>query len=283
MGEFQILRIEKERAEALSGMLAKEAVSALEKDLPVTALAVVKGNAVIGALAGAVDGDFFDVISVYVDSEHRRKGAGTALMSKLFEFLDEMNLMARVEYAPVSDEADTLAPFLLSLGFDEDEVIYPTYFIEPLKDFDIDPDSVGGSGSKIISFSEAGEKVLAKADEELLLKNATLPIGGLLADTVDKKMSFCAVDKGKVKAFVAVEPGMDNLVEMSSIWSEDEDLSDIRIMLSYVLEELKEKYSPETKIMTLALGPEAEDFIKLICSRLKPVSVSYVKHYYEKI
>ena len=88
---------------------------------------------------------------------------------------------------------------------------------------------------------------------------------------------------GKVKAFVAVEPGMDNLVEMSSIWSEDDDLRDIRIMLSYVLEELKEKYSPETKIMTLALGPEAEDFIKLICSRLKPVSVSYVKHYYEKI
>ena len=53
MSEFRISQITKKKIYSVKGMLAPEIVSAVEKDLPVTALAVVEDDTVIGALQKA--------------------------------------------------------------------------------------------------------------------------------------------------------------------------------------------------------------------------------------
>ena len=82
MGEYHISRITDKGVDSISSMLAPEIVSAIKDDLPVTALAVVDGDIAVGALGGIVSQNSFEIISIYVAPQDRRKGAGTALMKK---------------------------------------------------------------------------------------------------------------------------------------------------------------------------------------------------------
>ncbi len=54
------------RVQDVAGMLSPEVVSAIKKDLPVTALAVVKDGTVVGALGGEIDTDTFYIVSIFV-------------------------------------------------------------------------------------------------------------------------------------------------------------------------------------------------------------------------
>ncbi|MBQ7261694.1 MAG: hypothetical protein IJR19_10085 [Lachnospiraceae bacterium] len=46
----------------------------------------------------------------------------TALIKKLFELLDEAELMVRAEYTPLDAEGRTIAPFLTAMGFRQEKL-----------------------------------------------------------------------------------------------------------------------------------------------------------------
>ena len=157
MCEFEISLITKRKIDDVEDMLAPEVVSAIKRDLPATALAVVKDGNVIGALGGEIDEYTFFIVSIYVLPEMRRQGAGTALIKKLSELCSSEELMVRAEYTPVDSDGDTIAPFLRAMDFRREDKNYAVCSVERLEHFIIDERSLPPGTSEIMSFMEAGE------------------------------------------------------------------------------------------------------------------------------
>ncbi|MBQ9442780.1 MAG: GNAT family N-acetyltransferase [Lachnospiraceae bacterium] len=67
-------------AEDISGYLRPEVETVLKKGLPVTAYAAACDGTIAGAIAGAIDNEVFEIWSLYVDPEYRRRGVGSALI-----------------------------------------------------------------------------------------------------------------------------------------------------------------------------------------------------------
>ncbi len=289
MEEFNIIPITKEYLYEMSGMLPDEVSRALWNELPVTALAVKKGSTVVGALSGAANGGYFDISSIHVAEAYRRQGAGTALMRRLFSLLDGEDLLPRVMYGksslrePSFGEADVLMAFLLSLGFERGEVALPPYFVEPLQNFVEDADGDGKGFPGIAPFSKTEEALLEELAEDVKEGGWPRPAWSLLSDTVDKGLSLCRVQDGRVVSYVAVDLGAGEPIEISAVWHSEEEGEAVKEMLSTVIADLKKVYHPDTKIIMLAMGNGEWEVTRTVCPDGKPATICYVCPDYEEL
>ena len=285
MSDYRISRITKNKVDSIQDMLAPEVVDAIKNDLPATALAVVDGDEAVGALSGAVDGDTFEIVSLYVAPEKRRKGAATALMKKLFSFLDEEKLSVRAEYTPADNEAKTLKPFFRSLDFTREEMTFPVYCLINADQFNVDYRSLPGSMSSIESFSEASRKVLASYG---LNKDAKLlgPSELLVDENVNENMSFVTVEKSKVRACLITEKYLRGSVKMTPYWFEEpdsKDVGDMKVMLYYAFDEVRKTYAPQTQVVMMVLDPDSGDIVDEFFGQNANVTESFLKTHYEEI
>ncbi|MBQ8970253.1 MAG: GNAT family N-acetyltransferase [Lachnospiraceae bacterium] len=283
MSEFKILPVTAEHVDDVAGMLSEEAVTALRLELPVTAFAVAEGNTVIGALSGAADGDFFEISSLYVSPDFRRRGAGTALMKTLFSLLSEPELMVRIEYAPQGDDTETLEPFLISLDFNRDTVSYPPYFTETLRKVKIDTAKLRGSREKLLSFAEAPAELLATVSEATAPAVGHEPICNLLSETIDRDNSFISLEDDEISAFVAADTGLEESFQVCAVWADVSHLNAVKEMLACAFEGLKGRYHPDTRITMLAMGPMAEEAVGFACPDARAFSYSFVKPWFEEL
>ncbi len=274
MSGFIISQITKNGIGSIKGMLAPEVAEAIEKDLPATALAVVEDDTAIGALGGAVNGDTFEVVSVYVEPGSRRKGAGTALMKEIFSLAEAENLSVRVEYTPINSEGKTLKPFFTAMGFMQEEVIFPVYCIDSLENFKLDPRSLSGSMAEIFSFREAPENLLSTTE---LLNGEGPEAGSAITDAVDRSLSFCAVEKGEITACLVTETVSDDIVEITPVREENADIRDVKLMLSYALDEIRKTYSPETSIVIPVFETQTRRIVEDFFGSSAAVTLGFVR------
>ena len=257
MSEFRISQITKKKIDSVKGMLAPEIVSAVEKDLPVTALAVVEDDTVIGALGGAADNDCFEIVSVYVVPDKRRRGAGTALLEKVFELADAEELMVRAEYTPMDSEGKTIEPFLTAMDFMKERIIFPLYQADTIDNISWD------SASLPLSRSKEDEGMLGCVEE--------------LINIIDKSMSFLAMEKGELKGCVLAERLSGGTIELSPIWSEESDTRDMKLMLSFALDEIRASCPPDTNIIIPAMDHESLEIVEEIFGTSATVTLGFIK------
>lgn len=272
MSGFTISQITKNGIESIKEMLAPEVVSAIKNDLPATALAVVEDDTAVGALGGAADGDTFEIVSLYVDPESRRRGAGTALMKELFLLAEAEELMVRAEYTPTDEEGETLKPFFLALGFRQEEVVFPVYCIDSIKNFTLDTRSLPGTMSDILSFRETPDKLL-KASGLLNGEEGE----SLIADMAKRELSFCAVQNDEIHACLVTEEAGDGIMEITPLWEEDGDLRDVKLMLSYALDEIRKTCSGDIRIAIPVFEPETRQIVEEFFGSSTAATVSFVK------
>ena len=277
MGSFTISMITEKGIDSVAGMLAPEIAAAVKKGLPVTALAVVEDDTAIGALGGAIDRDTFEIVSIYVTPEHRRKGAGTALMKELFELADAEDLMVRAEYTPVDSEGRTLEPFFRALDFLQEDLALPVYYVDELRNFTLDSRSLPGSRSEILTFEETPAKVLNEAMAQRDENEGLLAEMDDYIDHIEKDMSFAAVDRGEIKSCVLTERVGQRMIQLSPVWSAEGDIRDVRLMLSFVLDEIRKNFSPDTRIITPALDNMIREIVDEVYGTSVAVTLSFFK------
>ena len=277
MGSFTISMITEKGIDSVAGMLAPEIVSAVKKGLPATALAVVEDDTAIGALGGAIDRDTFEIVSIYVTPEHRRKGAGTALMKELFELADAEDLMVRAEYTPVDSEGRTLEPFFRALDFLQEDLALPVYYVDELRNFTLDSRSLPGSRSEILTFEETPAKVLNEAMAQRDENEGLLAEMDDYIDHIEKDMSFAAVDRGEIKSCVLTERVGQRMIQLSPVWSAEGDIRDVKLMLSFVLDEIRKNFSPDTRIITPALDNMIREIVDEVYGTSVAVTLSFFK------
>ena len=283
MGEYSITQITEKKIDDVSGMLAPEVVSAIKKGLPATALAVVEDGTVVGALGGAVDTDTFEIISIYVAHDSRRAGAGTALISKLFELAEEAELMVRAEYTPIDAEGRTIAPFLRAMGFMQEKLVFPIYCFQTAKKIRFDSRTLPGSMARVMSFEQAGEKLLSRVLERRREEDGMLGKIDAFIKLVDKKLSYIAEEKGELKACVLAERVSEELIELTPVWGMEPDVRNMTLMLAFALDDIRAACPPDTNVMITTLDPETMDIAEELLGSYAMTTLGFIRTNFAQI
>ncbi len=273
MSEIEIYRLTQENAKDAAGILLPEVVVALKENQPVTVLAAMDGNQVIGAMGGAIDGDAFEITSIYVHPEHRRRGAGQELIWKLQDILGEDEIVIRADFNVENDDNRTLRPFFDSMGFKTERSVYPSYYIASLKRLRTSS-IIEKEDESVRAFSEVPERIIRAASNMGIEKGYPMPEGGLMSASIDPNMSFCVLKKEAMSAYVAVEPIDQEMVKVSALWSEVPDPRELIGMLSQMLKEIRARYKPETQVAMLAMNSMSYKLIQYMFKDVEPSSYS---------
>lgn len=288
MSEIKAFPIREDEALKASPFFSQEVVDALNKGLPLTAFVAVKDSEAMGAVAGAIDGHIFEIWSIYVDPQYRRQGAGTVLINALEELLESVTedktvvagMPIRVRYTSLTEDNRALRPFFLKLGFVEDPIPHPMYYVGYLDDIK-SRDKISSRSltrvSGIVPFSQTEDKLLRLASNVSAQQGYPMPEGGLLSGSVNRELSFCIVREGKIGAYVTVEEIDEDLVEVSALWSGLENPMELLSMLLILIDALRKKYSPETKVAMLATNDRADKLVDYLFRYVEPRSFRMVK------
>ncbi len=289
MSDIRIYPVGMNEAEDISGYLMPEVETALKKGLPVTAYAAAYDGTIAGAIAGAIDNEVFEIWSLYVDPEYRRRGVGSALIHTLeklvedfgIEDQDDTFIPIRAKYTEENEDNEALLPFFRAMHYTEDPIPYPMYYIEYLDDLksreDIPAKVSDKSDDIIMTFEEAGTRLLKAANHVSAQGGYPTPQGGLTSDSVIADLSFCAVRDGKIQAYVTIEDFGDDLIEVSSIWTGLDNPVELLAMLLKLIDALKARYPGDTKIAMLATNERAYKLIEYLFSYVKPRSHRFIK------
>ena len=288
MSEVKIYPVGQEDAEKVEAYLTKETAELLARGLPLTAFVAVLDGEAVGALAGAVDGYVFEIWSLYVVPEYRRKGAGTALVGALEKLLESAGedmtgvagMPIRARYTSMSEDNKTLRPFFLKLGFMEDPIPHPMYYVGYLDDLKSREKISSRSLTRvsgIVPFSQTEDKLLRLASNVSAQQGYPMPEGGLLSGSVNRDLSFCIVRDGKIGAYVTVEEIEEDLLEVSALWSGLDNPMELLSMLITLIDALRKKYSPETRVAMLATNERADKLVDYLFRYVEPRSFRMVK------
>ena len=275
MGNIRICRITGEQENEAKALLPTELSEVLLEGTPITAFAASLPEGAAGALAGFAEGSSFRIEWLYVSPEYRGRGLGSALMDALGELLADEDLIISAEYTQTDADMETLRPFLLKQGFTQEEAGYPRYSLGTVKDLKIKAGIPKGALQyEILPFSEVPKDILVRAGIEAEKQDRPHPQGGLLSQNVLKDYSFSVLQNDQVRAYATVEQKAEDLLLISSLWSE---LSDPRILMLMLFQEsvlIKKAYPGDTKVAFLALNETSEKLAKKVFGFLQ--SATYV-------
>ncbi len=226
---FSLYAIDGADAADFSFLLTPEAVQALQEERQTGALVLKYSSASnakhIGAIAGRLTGDGeFEILSLYVLPEFRRKGAATRLLSNLESSFRDMAEEAQdeqgislpdfvpemIRFVRLTPEEEALAAFLDASGFSSFDIPETALFSLPL--------SMAKTGKlgqllakkkkgnpDIKAFSEIPSYVLKSFSERNIRGFVPLPDGGLVGKQVDKDLSFALIKEEQILGFAIVE------------------------------------------------------------------------------
>ena len=260
MTDIKIMAAGKEQADIVAPYITGETSEALKAGLPVTVLAAVDKDGVMGVLAGVLDREVFRIDSVFVDPDKRGQGAGRALIESLDRIFPEGDRAVRAEFNIETEDNRTLEGFLRAMDFEEEDMDYPIYYLSYVRDFYPAPGRLP-ENAEIRSFADTGEKLLK----------------GLVSEKTDRDSSFCIVKDGKIEAFIVVEQVDDELIKIPALYSSLDDPRETISMINCAGEALKNNYGSFTKVAMLAVSPVSKKVVEYFFDDPEPVSRSFIK------
>lgn len=275
--EIRTFWLDESQGKKAAGLLSAGAAGAVEKGYTFPVVCAVSGNKVIGALAGAVNNDEFEIDSIYVDPEYRRLGAGKKMMEELYSLLQDMDLSVSIEYTLTEEgeETGTLRPFLYSMGFHEEEEFYPSYLTGSLNDLEVDVKSAGVDFDDIRSLEDMKGKIPQQAEDSDPFP-LLLPEGVFSLMSVDRTASFLALKDNLVTAYAVVRIMENDIVRIDMDGVNGLEAGEVRIVLSYAEKKLKSKYGSDHTVCMLSSTAEAERVISRVLKGCTRVSYRFV-------
>ncbi len=279
--EIRVFFIDPGDGEAVSkteGLISSSVFETIKKKIPVTVFLAAYGNMAAGALAGAMYNGLFEIESIFVAPEFRRKGIGTALIDRLRQSLLMKDIMIRAEYTLENEEKKPLSSFFRSNGFSRERVKIPCYYLSTIGDLSAEQDERVRNKyeGSIIPFKEAGDSVLKTASAYSKNEGFPLPAGGLLSERVDKDLSFIALSNGRVMAYIAVEKDNGGLILIPALWSKIPDPKVMIAMLKTAAAKAVKKYPPEEQTAMMAISSVSEKIIRHLFPNSEAASYSFI-------
>lgn len=275
---LQLGCIGEEQLAYFSTLLLPDAVEAIERGEPVTAIGIAQEDVACGALAGYVDDGCFQVISLYVAPDYRRLGGARLMVSQLEELLQENEIWSmKIDFTTVEPDNETLAPFLSTMGFapedDGGRNIY-TFTLEQLTGAKALKPAASKS-LRIRPFSRLSEDVLRAAQKRGISLDAPLPECMLTSPQLERELSHALIKEGKVEAYAAFDYSCCGVLTLCGLWVGDPDPHVLYSLLKTVVERATELYPPETCIAIQAINDQSVRLIQSLVPNAKKVSFTY--------
>lgn len=224
--------ISPEIRDRFNDLMTPSVFSAFSGGAPISAIGLTDNSHPIGALAGMLgQGDIFNVLSLYVEPSHRRRGGGRMLIEGLQSVLEELKLPPAVlSYVEGEGESDTIEDFMKALGIDQDLGAEKLYYgqLGKFSEYGFGDDS--GSVTQIKHIAELNKDQLGTLKNLARKAGSEMKGGMLTAFKPQKSISFAVVDDGLVTGFLMAGQAKmfpdDLVVRLSSDLSPDE-LSDL--------------------------------------------------------
>ena len=279
MSEIEVCAISSgEEITRARGLLSEDTAEAMLRGVPVTAFIAVINGIGAGALAGVIDDEVFEVTSLFVDPHFRKRGVGRALIETMEELLEDENMAIRIQYTNESKSTDGLFPFLRKMGYEDDPISYPEYYIGHVKDLKADPRFVRRIAGSILPFSEVTTILLKEISADNERRGLPVPEGGLTDERIDRELSLCVVRDRRVVAYVAVEEVDSSLIQIPALWSALENPMETLSMVVKLVFALRECKSPDTRIAMLTTNVKAAKIIDYFFDYTRAISYRMVKY-----
>ncbi len=284
MGEIKVFFIDPADPEAVSkveGLVTPEVQAAIDNKLPVTVFLAAYERYAAGAVAGSIERGVFDIESIYVAPEYRRKGIGRALIERLRMALLSKDILIRAEYTLENREKEPLSVFFRRNGFQRDKIKIPCFYVSSLGEMRYEEEENrirNRQNEPVLSFRDVPESVLKTASAYSQNEMYPIPKGGLLSEKVDKDLSFCALINGRVMAYIAVYKDEEGLIEIPALWSKAPDPKILMAMLKKTADACLVKYPPKERAAMMAINSISEKIIKHLFPKAEAVSYSYISY-----
>lgn len=253
-------------------LLLPETADALAAGEPVTALALTENGLALGAAAGYLASGRFQISSLYVSPDHRRRGGGRLLVETLAQLAAPYAGGMELHFTSTREEHETLPPFLTAMGFLEESDGGENIFLTTLGAVADTPFFSGAGKSFGTPLSELNPGALSLVEKAALAVGAPLPEGGLSAANVDRDSSVAAFEGSEPKAYVVLERLPSGGLNLSAAWSGTKAPTVLPQLLRAAMARAREKYPPETTLTVQATGGASAKLIKALLAGAKPIS-----------
>ena len=256
-------------------LLLPEVTEALDNGEPVTVLTLTQQDAAVGALAGYLDHARFQILSLYIAPDYRRCGGGRMLIEALFHALDGYASGIDISFTLTRPEHRTLPSFLTNMGFSRVPSTEETLYLTTLGQAAHVPFFDGKSGISATPFTELSPAALAQMERAARQTGAPVPKGGFRAQSIDRSVSLVSMSGGSVAGYLVFERTPFGDLTLSAAWSDSKNLMHMPGLLRNGVAKLRDRYSPETKIMIQAVTPASAGLIRTLLPDAEAISYTY--------
>ncbi|MBQ7707800.1 MAG: GNAT family N-acetyltransferase [Lachnospiraceae bacterium] len=259
---MKIYALDKTNIDDFNFLVEYSAAEAIKRD-EAYGFCVKEKNAHVGALVGRfVDEKEFEIMSLYVVPEARRKGVGEKLLDTLVEVLDEKEANLSITFACVSDSDKDLCAFLEKMEFDEYKSLDSHMFSVTVGMLANSKIAGTKPGSEFISFNNLTKKQLSALEKVKSKGYVPRPSGGFTSQAIEADMSIAYFEKDKPMAYVVVEHENDDLLMLSSLYVHDPDQPTTLLkLLKSLAYHLTEKYTDDTVLLIPTVTDSSERLV----------------------
>lgn len=259
--EYSIGYIKPGEPGVFADLLLPEAGDRLKKGEKIPALGATTGELAVGAVCGQIseDGSVFEILSLFVASDYRRNGIGTALMEGIRDLCPDTVQTIRVEY---SDYLRTdLSRFLQAWGAVPIEgytgIFYTTlgklsraFFLKNANE-----------DYRVKSFRQMGTDALKKLKVFASDNYTDRPEEGFLGEGVSREHSLCSFDnKGRFTGYIVLDDSMNGSMTVSAVFYQDR----IEVFLELLGGLVDNLYTGKTAGMNLYFPAANEEYGRLL-------------------
>lgn len=269
--------IDKTSLEYFRSLLLPQVVTAVEQELPITVLGLMKGDVACGAAAAWLDSqDTLVIRSLYVAPDYRRQGGGRLLVNSLAALGANLCDCIQCGYNQTLPEHDTLEPFLTALGFTPEELASGVY-LTTLAELEASPlfRNRAGAPKGPVPFEKVSTSALTAAYKKAAVSGENYLDVPLTDPSVEQRVSMAMLEQGALRSFAAFTTQGPDLVTLA--WVKSGQSSDLPLLLQAAFVRLREHYPPETRLAIQAVDDQAAQLIAAILPGISPVSRSFVR------
>lgn len=262
-----------------STLLLPEAVQAIEREEPITALGIAEEGVACGALAGYVQDGCFQIISFYVASDYRRRGGGSLMLHRLEEFLSENSSVCamKISFTTAHQDNESLLPFLNTLGFLPEEDRGRNIYCFTLEELRKSPAlrTPASSPARIKPFSQLSKDFLRAAQKRASTMDAPLPEQTFLGSDLESELSHALIIDGTVKAYAAVDHSCCGALTLCGLWTEESNPVALYSLIKTVLTRAQELYPPTTPLALQVVNDASLHLFQGLVPNARKISFTY--------
>ena len=243
--------------------LLPQAADRIDTGEQLPAVGLAEGTVACGAAAGYIEENEFQLLSLFVAPDYRRKGGGSRMLAafrEVLQTLPEISFLG-AHYTVTQEDHLTLEPFFQANGFlsEKEKSPYRSVMLGELSGKGFfsapEPDRLPAG---VQPFSELPPIYVRLLEKRLAAEeNTQSPFS---ADTLNGELSLGVVEDGKIAACVVFDGTFPDRVTLAYAGSKPAGKAPMLfpVLLRSAFGRLQKRFPPETEVVFQTVTPESD-------------------------